>query len=62
MLTRDIALNDAILDLLDNCLDGVINIKGADSKKTDKEYYKGYEAKITIAQNSFQIIDKIKNK
>mgnify|MGYP001065542382 CR=1 FL=1 len=57
MLTRDIALNDAILDLLDNCLDGVINIKGADSKKTDKEYYKGYEAKITIAQNSFQIID-----
>jgi hypothetical protein len=23
MLTRDIALDDAILDLLDNCLDGV---------------------------------------
>lgn len=24
MLTRDIELNDAILDLLDNCLDGVV--------------------------------------
>lgn len=24
MLTRDISLNDAILDLLDNCLDGAL--------------------------------------
>ena len=24
MLTRDIELSDAILDLLDNCLDGVV--------------------------------------
>ena len=28
MLTRDIALEDAILDLLDNCLDGIVRIKG----------------------------------
>lgn len=27
MLTRDIELNDAILDLLDNCLDGVVRQK-----------------------------------
>ena len=26
MLTRDIGLNDAILDLLDNCLDGVVKL------------------------------------
>ena len=29
MLTRDIDLNDAILDLLDNCLDGAIRQKAA---------------------------------
>jgi len=57
MLTRDIALNDAILDLLDNCLDGVVRIKGADNKKIDREYYKGYSAKITISTNSFEIED-----
>ncbi len=27
MLTRDIELSDAILDLLDNCLDGVVRQK-----------------------------------
>lgn len=26
MLTRDIALDDAILDLLDNCVDGIVTI------------------------------------
>ncbi|EMG7739050.1 TPA: ATPase, partial [Escherichia coli] len=35
MLTRDIDLNDAILDLLDNCVDGALRtIK--DTKKTSK--------------------------
>lgn len=57
MLTRDIALNDAILDLLDNCLDGVINSKGAKDKSTNKEYYKGYKAEITISKDSFEIKD-----
>lgn len=31
MLTRDISLADAILDLIDNCLDGALRIAG---KKT----------------------------
>ncbi|MBS0481598.1 MAG: hypothetical protein JSR96_05480 [Proteobacteria bacterium] len=26
MLTRDIELQDAILDLLDNCLDGILRV------------------------------------
>lgn len=33
MLTRDIELNDAILDMLDNCLDGVVRTKGIEGKK-----------------------------
>ena len=57
MLTRDIALNDAILDLLDNCLDGVVRQKGVDGKKEDKNYYKGYSASITISKESFCIQD-----
>jgi hypothetical protein len=30
MLTRDIGLEEAILDLLDNCVDGILRSKGAD--------------------------------
>ena len=57
MLTRDIALEDAILDLLDNCLDGIVRIKGDANKSTDSEYYKGYTANIRITKNSFEIED-----
>lgn len=57
MLTRDIELNDAILDLLDNCLDGVVRIKGIQNKWEDKEYYKGYNAEIKITSDSFSIKD-----
>jgi hypothetical protein len=57
MLTRDIALNDAILDLLDNCLDGVVRIKGGDNKNADREYYNDFWAKISISQDSFEIKD-----
>ena len=28
MLTRDISLTDALLDLLDNCVDGILRVKG----------------------------------
>ena len=34
MLTRDIELSDAILDLLDNCLDGVVRQKKGIDKTT----------------------------
>jgi hypothetical protein len=52
MLTRDIALDDAILDLLDNCLDGVTRSQG-----TDTVDYNGYHAKIIFSQKSFKIED-----
>ena len=57
ILTKDIHLNDAILDLLDNCLDGVVRIKGSQNKWEDKEYYKGYCAEINITNDSFSIKD-----
>jgi hypothetical protein len=58
MLTRDIDLSDAILDLLDNCLDGVVRMKGSKIKKWDDfKYYEGYYAKINIAKSFFSIED-----
>jgi hypothetical protein len=57
MLTRDIQLNDAILDLLDNCLDGVLRQKGAQAKKSDPMYYSGYSAEIEITADSFSMQD-----
>jgi len=55
MLTRDIELEDAILDLLDNCLDGAVRTSKP-SGKTKKPYH-GFWAKITINQNRFEIFD-----
>lgn len=56
MLTRDILLDEAILDLLDNCVDG---IQRTASKKTlnSPTPYKGYYAKINISAQSFSIED-----
>lgn len=59
MLTRDISLDDAILDLLDNCLDGVIrqNLK-RDPEEIDAEKpYTGYFAKISFDREHFNIAD-----
>jgi hypothetical protein len=55
MLTRDIAIEDAILDLLDNCLDGVLRHTPAES--ADDRPYAGYWAKIKVDKNSFEIED-----
>ncbi|MGG5341237.1 ATP-binding protein [Enterococcus sp. AZ192] len=58
MLTRDINLNDAILDLLDNCLDGVVREKQLNSTAhINDNYYEGYKAEITITSDSFLIRD-----
>src|SRR5260370_26766891 len=57
MLTRDIRLEDAILDLLDNCVDGILRAKltaGTDGKETP---YNGYEAEIGFRKDSFTISD-----
>lgn len=58
MLTRDIELNDAILDLLDNCLDGVVRIRAKEGKDRDsRDFYRGFNAKIHITNTSFIIED-----
>ena len=50
MLTRDISLPDAILDLVDNSLDGVLRSGGGDD-------YGSYWAKIEFDQERFSIVD-----
>ena len=56
MLTRDIELKDAILDLLDNCIDGVLRRLTTQQRKS-KNPYRDYWAKITLNQNEFIIED-----
>ena len=58
MLTRDIELNDAVLDLLDNCVDGVVRIRTREGKERDsKDFYSGFIAKIHITNDLFVIED-----
>jgi hypothetical protein len=54
MLTRDIALEDAILDLLDNCIDGILR-SNPDLEKNKP--YQGYKAEIRIEKDLFSITD-----
>jgi len=56
MLTRDIGLQDAILDLLDNCVDGVQ--RSETRKHLDKPRpYAGYWARIVLSEKEFRIED-----
>lgn len=55
MLTRDIDLQDALLDLLDNCVDGIL--RNAEPDLTKPRPYEGYRASIVINQNKFLISD-----
>lgn len=57
MLTRDIELSDAILDLLDNCLDGVVRQKKGVDKTKSSDYYSGFFSHISISSDSFIIED-----
>lgn len=52
MLTRDISLADAILDLVDNCLDGALRIAHGDTVDYSKHY-----VKITLNNGFFSIED-----
>lgn len=55
MLTRDIQLSDAILDLIDNCVDGATRqLKG---RVAGPEAYKGFEAELTLSSKSFDLTD-----
>ncbi len=53
MLTRDIKLEEAILDLLDNCVDGIL--RSNVEKRTDS--YEGFGADIEFNADSFSISD-----
>jgi hypothetical protein len=61
MLTRDIELADAILDLLDNCVDGIVRqLKSKSStggKPGKAKPYNGYWAKIVAKPDRFEIWD-----
>ena len=54
MLTRDIDLVDAILDLLDNCVDGILRQRKSSSDETS---YKDFKAEIKFNEKSFSISD-----
>ena len=53
MLTRDIGLEEAILDLLDNCVDGILRSTESSGAKP----YSGFKAEIEFGQDSFSISD-----
>lgn len=56
MLTRDIELKDAILDLLDNCVDGVQRSETKRNLEKPKPY-RGYWARIVLSKDEFKIED-----
>ena len=56
MLTRDIDLEAAILDLLDNCVDGCLRA-GPIEPAIEGKPYAGYFASITISPDGFKIED-----
>ena len=53
MMTRDIELEDAILDLLDNCVDGILRIGDLNGDKPYSQYW----ARISFDKDSFSIED-----
>jgi hypothetical protein len=55
MLTKDIELEDAVLDLLDNCVDGAL--RSAKSPAGSDRPYAGYHAKLTFSGTTFTISD-----
>ena len=57
MLTRDIALIDSIMDLIDNCIDGVHRQLKKEKSKKDQYIYKGYHAEITLNEKEFTLKD-----
>jgi len=58
MITRDISLEDCILDLLDNCIDGAKkHIYRKKETRAPGEFYRGYWAKIHIDKDKFSIED-----
>lgn len=60
MLTRDISIEDCILDLVDNCLDGARRKSRAGPETSGEDSgprYRGSYAKLTISRDRFEIRD-----
>jgi len=57
MLTRDIELGDAILDLLDNCIDGALRANGKKPSVDSEKPYAGYKADIKLDSEHFTLTD-----
>lgn len=57
MLTRDIALMDSIMDLIDNCIDGVHREAKKSGRKSNDYAYRGYYANIDINGLEFKLKD-----
>lgn len=58
MLTRDIELEDAILDLLDNCVDGAVRVNATNRRMPNPaKTYDGFWAKIDFDAERFTITD-----
>jgi len=55
MLTRDIELTDALLDLIDNCVDGATRQRRGKIQKPNA--YDGYEARLKLSSDFFSIAD-----
>lgn len=56
MITRDISLEDCILDLIDNCLDGARRA-GETGDGGEVASYKGFEVSLRIGSEGFEIRD-----
>lgn len=54
MLTRDISLEDSILDLLDNCVDGILRSQKPGGRLLP---YQGFNAQIFFDSDGFEISD-----
>ncbi|MBU2993948.1 ATP-binding protein [Octadecabacter sp. 1_MG-2023] len=57
MLPRDISLEYAVLDLIDNSLDGAIRQRIDDIRLRRGEPYKGLHCKLSFSETEFQITD-----
>ena len=57
MITKDITLEDCILDLIDNCLDGARRCIMASRPETTVASYTGYHCYLDVAGDRFRIAD-----
>ncbi len=57
MITKDIALEDCILDLIDNCLDGARKVKHAANAGLVVDNYSGFHAKVDFSGQQFSVVD-----